>query len=86
MSRNVISANPEHNILKIFRGSIPPDHLRGPKKSFLAILWLKTFFQDRLPPPKLLGGSGNMLSRKIFKIKGQRLAKNGFPEISAWKN
>ena len=27
-----------------------------------------------------------MLLRKIFKIKGPRLAKNAFPEISAWKN
>ena len=26
----------------------------------------------------LLGGSGGMLSRKIFKIKGARLAKNAF--------
>ena len=34
----------------------------------------------------LLGGSGGMLPRKIFKIKGPRLAKNAFPEISAWKN
>ena len=34
----------------------------------------------------LLGGSGDMLSREIFKMKGPRLAKNGFPEISAWKN
>ena len=34
----------------------------------------------------LLRGSGGMLPRKIFKIKGPRLAKNAFPEISAWKN
>ena len=34
----------------------------------------------------LLGGSGGMLPQKIFKIKGPRLAKNAFPEISAWKN
>ena len=27
-----------------------------------------------------------MLPRKIFKIKGPRLAKNAFPEISPWKN
>ena len=26
-----------------------------------------------------------MLPRKIFKIKGPRLAKNAFPEISTWK-
>ena len=34
----------------------------------------------------LLGGSNGMLPRKVFKIKGPRLAKNAFPEISAWKN
>ena len=34
----------------------------------------------------LLGGSDGMLPRKVFKIKGPRLAKNAFPEISAWKN
>ena len=34
----------------------------------------------------LLGGSGGMLSQKDFKIKDLRLAKNAFPEISAWKN
>ena len=34
----------------------------------------------------LLGGSGGMHSRKIFTIKGTRLAKNAFPEISALKN
>ena len=27
-----------------------------------------------------------MLPRKISKIKGPRLAKHAFPEISAWKN
>ena len=27
-----------------------------------------------------------MLLQKSFKIKGPRLAKNTFPEISAWKN
>ena len=26
-------------------------------------------------------GSGGMLPRKIFKIKGLRLAKNAFPEL-----
>ena len=32
------------------------------------------------------GGFGGMLPRKIFKIKDPRLAKNAFPENSAWKN
>ena len=34
----------------------------------------------------LSGGSRGMLPRKNFKIKDLRLAKNAFPEISAWKN
>ena len=32
----------------------------------------------------LLGESGGILPQKSFKIKGPRLAKNAFPEISAW--
>ena len=31
------------------------------------------------------GVSRGMLPRKFFKIKGQRLVKNAFPEISTWK-
>ena len=31
------------------------------------------------------GVSRGMLSRKIFKINGPRLAKNAFLEISTWK-
>ena len=37
MSRNAISANPEHYIFKIFRGSMPPDPLEGLKKFVIAI-------------------------------------------------
>ena len=33
-----------------------------------------------------LEGSGGMLPLKILKIKGPRLAKNAFPEISARKS
>ena len=33
-----------------------------------------------------LGGSEGMLPWKTFKLKGPRLAKNAFPEVSAWKN
>ena len=40
MSRNAISANPEHYIFKMFPGSMPPDTLEG----------LQKFFQDRLIP------------------------------------
>ena len=51
MSRNAISANPEHYIFKIVRGRMSPDPLEGLKKFFLAAAWLKNFFQDRLLPP-----------------------------------
>ena len=51
MSRNAISANPEHYIFKIFRGACPRTPLEGLKKSFLAAAWLKNFFQDPLPSP-----------------------------------
>ena len=34
MSRNAISANPEHYSFKIFGGSMPPDPLEGLKKHF----------------------------------------------------
>ena len=34
MSRNAISANPEHYIFKIFQGSMPPDPLEGLKATF----------------------------------------------------
>ena len=50
MSRNAISANPEHYIFKIFRGSMPPDPLEGLKKFFLVAACLKKIFQYRLPP------------------------------------
>ena len=45
MSRNAISANPEHYILKIFRTP-----LESLKQVFLAAACLKNVFQDRLPP------------------------------------
>ena len=49
MSRNAISANSEHYIFKLFRGSMPSDPLEGLKNLFLAAAWLK-IFSDRLPP------------------------------------
>ena len=39
--------------------------------------------EENFLPPR---GYGGMLPWKIFKIKGPRLAKNAFPEVSAWKN
>ena len=46
MSRNAISANPEHYIFKLFWGNMPPEPPRRPKKIFLVTAWLKNFFQD----------------------------------------
>ena len=50
-----------------------------PKESFLSCEAERKIFW-------VFQGSGGMLPWKIFKIKGPRLAKNTFPEISAWKN
>ena len=52
MSKNAISANLEHYIFKIFRGSMPPDPPRRPKKNFFRCSVAQNFFQDRLPPNK----------------------------------
>ena len=50
MSRNAISANPEHYIFTIFWGSMPPDPLESLKKFFSRRLVAEYFFQDQLPP------------------------------------
>ena len=50
MSRNAISANPEHYIFKIFQGSMPRTPLEGLKKKFSLHHVAQKFFQDRLPP------------------------------------
>ena len=49
MSRNVISANPEHYIFKIFRGKHALDPLED-LKNFFSLPRGSKFFQDRLPP------------------------------------
>ena len=49
MSRNAISANSEHYIFKLFRGSMPPDPLEG-LKNFSRRRVAHKFFQDRLLP------------------------------------
>ena len=50
MSRNAISANPEHYIFKIFRGSMPPDPLEGLKNFFSSKRGSKIFFRIDSPP------------------------------------
>ena len=44
MSRNAISANPEHYLFKIFWGSMPPDSPKRPKKFFLPLRGSKIDF------------------------------------------
>ena len=50
MFRNAISANPEHYIFKIFRGSMPRSPLEGLKNFLITASWLKKLFQNQLPP------------------------------------
>ena len=49
MSRNAISANSEHYIFKLNRGSMPPDPLEG-LKIFSRRCMAQKLFQDRLAP------------------------------------
>ena len=51
MSRNAISANPEHYIFKIFRGSMPADPLEG-LKNFSRRRVAQKFFSGSTSPPK----------------------------------
>ena len=67
MSRNAISANPEHYILKIFQGSMPPEPLEGLKKILLADAWLRNFFQDRLPSPPPPPPQQKILDRTLLE-------------------
>ena len=64
MSKNAISANPEHYIFKTFRGSMPRTPLEGLKKIFVAAAWLKNFFQDRLPPKQKIPDRTLNVARK----------------------
>ena len=50
-----------------------------PKKFSEPLIGKESFFWPSM-------GSGGMFPWKIFKIKDLRLAKNAFPENSAWKN
>ena len=51
MPRNAISANPEHYIFKIFRGTMPPDPPRRPKKNFSRHRVAQKFFSGLTSPP-----------------------------------
>ena len=50
MSRNAISANPEHYIFKIFRGSMPPDPPRRPKTIFSCCRVAQKIFSGSTSP------------------------------------
>ena len=50
MSRNAISANPEHYLFKLFRGSMPSDPPRRPKKFFFLCCVAPKFFLGSTSP------------------------------------
>ena len=52
MSRNAISANPEHYIFKIFLGACPRTPLEGLQTFFSPPRGSKIFFKIHFPPPK----------------------------------
>ena len=54
MSRNAISASPEHYIFKIFRGSMAPDPPEGLKKFFSPPRGSKVFSGSTSPPKQKL--------------------------------
>ena len=49
--QNAISANPEHYIFKLFRGSMPPDPPRRPKNFFSRRRVAQKFFSGSTSPP-----------------------------------
>ena len=51
MSRNAISANPEHCLFKIFSGSMPSDPLEGLKQIFCRRCAARKFFLGSTPSP-----------------------------------
>ena len=50
MSRNAISANPEHYLFKIFQGSMSPDLLEGLNSFFSPLRGSANFFRIDSPP------------------------------------
>ena len=76
MSRNAISANPEHYIFKIFWGSMPPDPPRRPKKNFFSPpRGSKLFFRIDVPPKqKILGRTLISLPETLLHVTLKRRA------------
>ena len=52
MSRNAISANSDHYLFKIFRGSMPPDSQEGLKNFFLTVTWFQKVLGSTSPQSK----------------------------------
>ena len=95
MSRNAISANPEHYLFKIFQGNMPPDPLEDPK-NFFHQCDSKKFFRINFPPPPpkqknptqnpdLPKFKSNVylylqgLSYRVFSVPGEKI---GFPTVA----
>ena len=77
MSRNAISANPEHYIFKIFQGSMPPGNPLEGLKIFLNAAWLKTFFRIDCPPPP----EQKILDRTLYTGRSSRV----LPVSNSWQ-
>ena len=79
MSRNSISANPEHYIFKIFWGSMPSDPLEGLKKFFSMPRGSNIFLRINFPPKQKIldrtlvtaaaGRQGVWCEEKVFIIR-----------------
>ena len=54
MSRNAISANPEHNLFKIFRGACPRTPLKGLKKFFSPLRGSEIFLRSTFLQTKIV--------------------------------
>ena len=75
MSRNAISANPEHYIFKLFQGSMPPDPLRRPKKNFYRRHVAQKFFSGSTSPPPPLPKQ-NILDITLITLQNKVLQGN----------
>ena len=73
MSRNAISANPEHYLFKIFREDAPGPP-RRPKKNFLATAWLQKFFGIDFPLKQ------KILDRTLVSVRDGKYAKTSDSE------
>ena len=68
MSRNAISASPEHYIFKIFRESMPPDPPGRPTKNLSRRRVAQNFFSGSTPPQTRNPVKAHVL-RTLFNIQ-----------------